>query len=325
MTFTKHLLSGVAMIALMAGLATAQETQQAEEPATETPSEAPAEVETTTEGASEAETPEAEEEAPVPTRDVDADTVVATVNGEDITIGHMIVMVARLPQQYQELPDDVLFSGVLDQLIQQIALAGDMGSELSKGSKLALENERRGFLAGEAMRILAENAVTEEALQALYDERFADFEATDEFSAAHILVETEEAAKEIKAELDGGADFATVAQEKSTGPSGPNGGDLGWFGKGMMVEPFEEAILAMEPGQVSDPVQTQFGWHVIKLNEIRQTQAPSLEEVRDDVAQEIQQNAIEAAMTAAAEGANVTRDDQGIDPAVVRKLELVEP
>lgn len=320
MTFTKHLLSGVAMIALMANMATAQDTETTEDTATEAP------VAEATEGEN-AENPAAasEEEAPTPTRDVDVDTVVATVNGQDITIGHMIVMVARLPAQYQQLPDDVLFEGVLDQLVQQIALAGDMNSELSKGSELALENERRGFLAGEAMRILAESAVTDEALQTLYDERFANIDPAQEFSAAHILVETEDEAKALLDELNGGADFATLAQEKSTGPSGPNGGDLGWFEKGMMVAPFEEAILAMKPGDLSGPVQTQFGWHVIKLNDVRQKEAPTLEEVRAELEQEVQQKAIEAAMAAAAEGADIARDAEGIDPAVVRKIELVEP
>ena len=314
MTFVKHLLGGVAVAALMAGLATAQDAAPAEEgqaDATEAPAEAPADAPAET-----AEAPEAAEPVTV-------DTVVATVNGVDITAGHMIVMAARLPQQYQQLPDEVLFPGLLEQLMQQAVLAGDMSGELSKGSQLALENERRSFFAGEKMREITEGAITEDALNALYTERYANAEPAEEFNAAHILVETEEEAQAIKAEVEGGADFAEVAREKSTGPSGPNGGDLGWFEKGMMVEPFEEAVLTMEPGQVSDPVQTQFGWHVILLKEKRLKEAPPLDQVRAELEIELQQNAIEAAVQEATESATVNRVE-GIDPSFLRNVELLD-
>jgi peptidyl-prolyl cis-trans isomerase C len=309
MTFAKHLLGGVAIAAMMAGMAVAQEAAPAEEPTTEAPAETPA---------------ESPAEAPAETVPVTADTVVASVNGIDITLGHMIVMLARLPEQYQQLPDDVLFPGILEQLIQQASLAGDMNGELSKGSLLALENERRSFLAGEAMRVITENAVSDDALNALYTERYANAEPSQEFNAAHILLETEDEAKEVKAEIDGGADFAAVAQERSTGPSGPNGGDLGWFETGMMVEPFEEAVLALEPGQVSDPVQTQFGWHIIKLNETRLKEAPPLDAVRADLEAELQQKAVDDALATAAESAEITRNDEGIDPASLRNLDLLD-
>jgi peptidyl-prolyl cis-trans isomerase C len=309
LTFAKHLLGGAAIAAMMAGMAVAQEAAPAEEPTTDAPAETPA---------------ESPAEAPAETVPVTADTVVASVNGIDITLGHMIVMLARLPEQYQQLPDDVLFPGILEQLIQQASLAGDMNGELSKGSLLALENERRSFLAGEAMRVITENAVSDDALNALYTERYANAEPSQEFNAAHILLETEDEAKEVKAEIDGGADFAAVAQERSTGPSGPNGGDLGWFETGMMVEPFEEAVLALEPGQVSDPVQTQFGWHIIKLNETRLKEAPPLDAVRADLEAELQQKAVDDALATAAESAEITRNDEGIDPASLRNLDLLD-
>ncbi len=312
MSFVKHLLGGAAIVALAAGMAAAQESAPAEEPATEAPAaEAPAEA------------PASETETEAPAEPVTADTVVATVNGVDITVGHMIVAAAQLPQQYQQLPNEVLFPGILDQLIQQAVLAGDMTGELSKGSQLALENDRRNFYAGEAMQAIADGAITDEALQALYDEKYANAEPSQEYNAAHILVETEEEAKAIKDEIDAGADFAEVAKEKSTGPSGPNGGDLGWFEKGMMVEPFEEAVVKLEPGQVSDPVQTQFGWHVIKLNEVRLKEAPSLEDVRADLEAELRQRVVDEAITKATDGATITRNDTGMDPNVLRNFDLL--
>ena len=187
---------------------------------------------------------------------VGAETVVATVNGTDITLGHMIVLKQRLPQQYQSLPNETLFDGILDQLVQQTILGSEQ-TELSLGSQVALENEERSLRAAEVIRGIADEVTTDEAIQAAYDERFGDTVPEPEFNASHILVENQEDAVAIIEQLDGGADFASLAQEKSTGPSGPNGGQLGWFGKGAMVPAFEEAVIAMEPGAHSMvPVQT---------------------------------------------------------------------
>lgn len=250
--------------------------------------------------------------------DVSADTVVATVNGHDITLGSMVAMREALPQEYLTLPDDVLFNGILEQLVQQSALSQEGEAAMTKRDELTLDNQRRGYLAGIVLDKVASAAVTDEALQAAYDAKYANAEPGKEYNASHILVATEDEAKAIKAEIDGGADFAAVAKEKSTGPSGPNGGDLGWFGLGMMVKPFEDAVVGLEPGQVSDPVQTQFGWHVIKLNETRMAAAPALDEVRDDLAAELQQQAVEAKVKAITEAATVERKADGIDPAVLK-------
>jgi peptidyl-prolyl cis-trans isomerase C len=131
--------------------------------------------------------------------------------------------------------------------------------------------------------------VTEAAVRADYDKFVADFQPQDEVHARHILVETKEEADAIEAELKGGADFATIAQEKSIDPgSGANGGDLGFFSKGMMVPEFEAAAFALaNPGDVSAPVQSQFGWHIIKLEEKRQSQPPAFEQVAPQVQQQV--------------------------------------
>jgi peptidyl-prolyl cis-trans isomerase C len=254
----------------------------------------------------------------------DADTVVATVNGTEITLGHMIIARATLPQQYQELPDAVLFSGILDQLIQQTAMSQSFEGDLPKRVQLSLDNEQRSLLAGEIVERALQGAVTEEALQAAYDARFAEVPQEEEYNASHILVETEEAAKAIKEELDNGADFAATAREKSTGPSGPNGGSLGWFGPGMMVPSFEAATVALKPGEVSDPVQTQFGWHVILLNEVRMAEIPDLEAVRDDLSSTILQETAQNVIDDLTSSATVERIDSGtIDPSILKQLDLV--
>lgn len=253
-----------------------------------------------------------------------ADMVVATVNGTDITLGHMLVLRQRLPQQYQQLPPNVLFDGILDQLVQQ-TLLGEQTEVLSATSQYILDNENRALRAAEELRGVVDAAMTDEALQEAYDRLYGAVDPETEYNASHILVETEEEAAALVTELEGGADFAELAKEKSTGPSGPRGGELGWFGKGAMVAPFEEAVVAMEAGAISAPVQTQFGWHVIKLNETRIKDAPTLEEVRGNLEADIQAAVVQERIDELTEGAEITRTTvEEIDPAVLNDMSLLD-
>jgi len=255
----------------------------------------------------------------------DIDTVLATVNGTDITLGHMIALRASLPAQYGQLPAEILFTGILDQLIQQTLLMQSFEGDVSKRSELVLENERRAILATEAIENVMQGDLDDATVQAAYDERYASAAQDTEYKAAHILVETEEAARDLIAQLDGGADFAALAREHSTGPSGPNGGDLGWFGPGVMVESFFNAVASLEPGAVSEPVQTQFGWHVIKLNETRLTETPSLDEVRAEIEETLRQEKFDAHVETLSGNATITRNDaSGIAPETINNLELLE-
>jgi peptidyl-prolyl cis-trans isomerase C len=263
----------------------------------------------------------AQTEAPPAT----AETVVATVNGTDITVGHMLVLRARLPQQYQALPPEALFDGILEQLIQQEPLR-DKVEEISRVGRLMLENEERTLRAVEAAEQIAAEGLTDAAIQAAYDEGYATQEPGTEYNAAHILVATEAEAQAIVTELADGADFAAIARERSQDPgSGQNGGDLGWFGEGMMVAPFEAAVVALEPGAVSAPVETDFGWHVIRLNETRPLPIPTLEDVREEIVARLEQELVEAAIAELEETANITRVEPGqIDPSVIGNVNLLE-
>lgn len=266
----------------------------------------------------------AEDQAPAPT-DLTADTVVATVNGVDITLGELIVLREKLPAQYQALPDDVLFKGLMDQAIQQATLEQSLGNDLSKHDELWIKTDSRNYLAGKALQAVVQAAVTDDALQAAYDAKYANAEPEKEFSAAHILVDSEEKAKELKAQIDGGADFAELAKANSTDTgSGANGGDLGWFRKGMMVKPFEDAVAAMEAGTVSDPVQTDFGWHIIKLNEVRDAAKPTLDDVREELASEIEQKAVADHIAKLTADAEVTRPGDAFDPAVLKDATILD-
>ncbi len=251
-----------------------------------------------------------------------AETVVATVNGTDITVGHVIALANRLPERFKQLPDGDLFNGVVDQLIQQSALAKGINAD-TKAVRLAVENETRALLATEALGIIEDAATTEELIEKAYQEQYADAKGAEEFNAAHILVETEEEAKALVTTLEGGADFAELAKEKSTGPSGPNGGSLGWFGLGQMVPEFEQAVVAMEAGGISAPIKTQFGWHVIKLNEKREKPAPALVEVRAQLIEQLQAEAVNKHLEKIELTADIKRSETEFDPSIIRQIELL--
>lgn len=253
-----------------------------------------------------------------------ADAVVATVNGTNITLGHMIVLRENLPAQYQALPDDILFKGILDQLVQQAALSQTMDGKTTLRDTLAMENDQRGYLSGVSLQTVAGSAVTDSALQKAYDAKFADAAETKEYNAAHILVKTEDEAKEIKTKLDAGGDFAQLAKEFSSDGASANGGDLGWFSDGMMVQPFQDAVFAMEVGSVSEPVETQFGWHLIQLKETRIKSAPTLDELREELAGEIEQAAVEAHIKAITDAAKIDRPGEAFDPALLRDQSLLD-
>lgn len=155
-----------------------------------------------------------------------------------------------------------------------------------------------------ATNYLKENPPTEAELRAEYNAQVAGFQP-EQYKARHILVESEDAAKGVIAELDEGADFAELAKEKSTGPSGPNGGDLGWFPPDSMVKPFSDAVVALENGAyTAAPVQTQFGWHVILREDSRETQPPSFEEVRDRLRPTVEQKKLQAYLDGLRSGDN---------------------
>lgn len=255
--------------------------------------------------------------------EVTADTVVATVDGRDITMGHVIALTNRLPERFQALEDEQLFQGVVDQLIQQTALSANIDAN-RKSVQLAVENETRALLASEALTVIEDAATTEELVLAAYEEQYTNAEPSVEYNAAHILVETEETANELVTALEGGAVFADLAKEKSTGPSGPNGGALGWFGLGSMVPEFEQAVVGLEKGGVSAPVKTQFGWHVINLIDKRDTPVKPLVEVRAELIDKMKTKAVAAHLEQLQSKTEIVKPEIEFDPSIIRKTDLLD-
>lgn len=225
----------------------------------------------------------------------DPDRVLATVNGKDVTMADVIATAQDLPQQYQSQLSS-LFPALVERLID-FKLLEEAGREegLADNEQVreAVERAESEAIGQIYLQQAIDEAATDERLQDAYEQYKADFEAKKEVQARHILVEEKEQAEELIAELDAGADFAALADEHSM-DEGTEGGDLGYFTQDRMVEPFADAAFEMESGSYSkEPVETEFGWHVIKVEDSRMTEPPEMSEVRGELEQQIASEAIE--------------------------------
>lgn len=218
--------------------------------------------------------------------------VVATVNGEPITR-------EELDEYRNARPDAARMQdtqALLDELVTQKAIYQDaLRQNLDKDPVVIRElaQLRTRVLASAAVRkAINDNPITDEALSAEYD-KLKERMVAPEYKASHILVKEEEQAKKLIEQLNQGADFAKLAQEHSTDSSGKDGGDLGWFNPQQMVPPFSLAVSQLEKGAYTkEPVQTQFGWHIIKLEDSRQSEPPALEEIKGQLEQMLKQRQV---------------------------------
>ncbi|MDP1669015.1 peptidylprolyl isomerase [Phaeovulum sp.] len=256
--------------------------------------------------------------APLSAADLSAETVVATVNGTNITLGHMAALRAGLPEGYLVLPDEILFDGILQQLIQQTALAQIAETRLTQRDHDMLAVQRLNYLASTMLDEAVSSAVSDEALTAAYEAQYVSAGPVREYNAAHILVATEDEAKAIRAELDAGGDFAAIARLKSTDGAAADGGALGWFTLDVMVEPFADAVAQMEAGQIGGPVQTEYGWHLIKVSETRLANAPTLASVRAELVNKLQNDAVQNRLDQAVAEAEIVESVEGIDKAILK-------
>lgn len=260
-----------------------------------------------------------------PAAEITPETVVATVGGETITEADISFAAEDLGQELQQMPPEQRKAFLVTVLIDMKVMA--KAARDAQMDQTPLFKQRLKYLEDRSLRraYFADKiaaAVTPEALQAAYDKFAAGFQGQEEVHARHILVATEDEAKAIKAELEGGKDFAELAKEKSTDPSAQqNGGDLGFFGKGMMVKPFEDAAFSMEVGTVSDPVKSDFGWHILKLEEKRMSQPPSLEQIAPQLQQQVMFQNFEASVAQLKQGLTIDIPDAALAEGVRQQTE----
>lgn len=222
--------------------------------------------------------------------------IVANVNNEDISLETMIHAMNELPPEIQSQPFMSYYEDLLERVI-------DIKLFAQEGKKMKLDEEpsvraaidfviEKVLMQAFLSKYVQEN-IKEENLKASYNNFIADETSREEIKASHILMDTENEAIDVINMLNDGDDFAELAKSKSTGPSGPSGGDLGWFKRGQMVPPFEKAAFSLNKNEITQrPVQTQFGWHVIKIFDKRIPEAPSYESMKSKLIQDLERKIV---------------------------------
>jgi peptidyl-prolyl cis-trans isomerase C len=238
--------------------------------------------------------------------------VVARIDGLEIRLNELQDEARRLPEELRNMPQGMLYPLLLDQMITQKAIVAsaraaglDREPEVQARIRRAEEEAlQQALLTREVSPLL-----TEEALRARYQREVSGRPAEEEVRARHILVASEADARAALAEARRpGADFAEIARRRSTGPGSREGGDLGFFKRADMIPEFAEAAFALRPGEISqNPVRTQFGWHVIKVEERRASSAPSFEDSREGLRQQAFEEGVNAAVERIRAGARIER------------------
>ncbi|MCY4238530.1 MAG: peptidylprolyl isomerase [Rhodospirillaceae bacterium] len=204
--------------------------------------------------------------------------VVATVNGEKVLLSDLQTLYADLPERVRRIPFEQIYRPLLEQVIQiklSSAQARKNGLHKSSFIQRRLQSFADRILQETYLKNHVDRMVTEDQLKEAYHEYLKKFRGDEEVKARHILLKTKKESMTVIDALEKGAEFANLAREKSIGPSKTNGGDLGWFDKKQMVKPFADAAFALKKGEFSKmPVKTQFGWHVILLEDRRRKAPP---------------------------------------------------
>src|SRR5882757_6946614 len=248
----------------------------------------------------------------------DANPVLAKVNGADIRQSDLALAEEELGPSLAQMDPATKNENVLGFLIDMKIVA-----KAAEEKKIADREDFKTRLAFARNRLLMDNllavegkaATTDEAMKKVYEEASKQITGEQEVHARHILVETEDEAKTIKAELDKGADFAELAKKKSKDPGASDGGDLGFFTKEQMVPEFSAVAFVLDPGKISDPVKSQFGWHIIKVEEKRSRKAPDFEQVKAQIETYVTRKAQADYVAKLREAAKVERTDKPEDTA----------
>ncbi|MSP52418.1 MAG: parvulin peptidyl-prolyl isomerase [Alphaproteobacteria bacterium] len=239
------------------------------------------------------------------------EAVVAVVNGDEIRFGELNAYHAALPPQYRQIPLSTIFEELLSAVIDRRMII-----QAARKSGVERDDETKRKIAFAIESVLQEAYVTRVVTEQVTDARLKDAYArmvktvppSEEVHARHILVDSEDAAKKIIADLDKGADFLVLAKERSKGPSSANAGDLGYFQRDQMVPEFSQAAFALDKGAYTKaPVKTKYGWHVIKIEDKRSSPPPSFEDTKDEIRTQESQVVIAGALESLRKGAAVKR------------------
>jgi peptidyl-prolyl cis-trans isomerase C len=253
-----------------------------------------------------------------PLRAQNADTVIAKVNGAEIHQSDLAIAEEELGPSLQQMDPatrrENLISFLVDmKIVAKAAEDKKVGDSAEFKKKLSFARDR--LLMDSILATEGKAGVTDDAMKKVYEDATKQVSGEQEVHARHILVPTEEEAKAIVEELKKGADFAELAKKKSKDPGAADGGDLGFFTKEQMVPEFSAVAFALEPGKISDPVKSQFGWHVIKVEEKRDRKPPPFDQVKPQIETFVVRKAQSDYVTKLREAAKVERLDKKDEPA----------
>lgn len=252
----------------------------------------------------------------LPLRAAEPDPVLAKVNGAEIKQSDVALAEEELGPSLAQMDPATKKENVLSFLIDMKIVAKaaeDKKIADREDFKKRLEFAKNRLLMDNLLSVEGKAATTDDAMKKVYDEAAKQITGEQEVHARHILVETEDEAKAVEAELKKGADFAELAKKKSKDPGASDGGDLGFFTKDQMVPEFSAAAFALEPGKISDPIKTQFGWHIIKVEEKRNRKAPDFAQVKPQIETYVTRKAQSEYVTKLRETAKVERLDKPDD------------
>ena len=252
-----------------------------------------------------------------------ADTPFVEVNGKVIKFGSAIIAFSKIQQSNINFDQKTIFSQIVQQLVNEELLSQKIEKE-NQLTLLALEHEKRSAKAAQMVSKVLKNFPSDELVKSAYQNLTNQIRGSLEYNASHILVNEEDQAKNILKDLNEGKDFDDLAKKYSVGPTAKNGGKLNWFDLSTMVPEFSTALMVLSEGDISQPVKTKFGWHVIKLNETREKKIPSLEKLRPELVQNLRQKKINDYLNSLSENSEIKFLGKNINPNEITNLQLLE-
>ena len=252
-----------------------------------------------------------------------ADTPFIEVNGKIVKFGSAIIAFSKIRQSNRSFDEKTIFSQVVQQLINEELLSQNIDKE-NQLTLLALEHEKRSAKAAQMVSKILKNFPNDELLNSAYKNLTEKYKNALEYNASHILVKEEGQAKTILKDLKGGKAFEEMAKEHSIGPTGKNGGKLDWFELNNMVPEFSTALMVLSEGDISQPVKTKFGWHLIKLNKTREKKIPEFKDIKPQLVQSLRQKKVNDYLSSLTENSKIEFLGKDINPNEIANIKLLE-
>ena len=252
-----------------------------------------------------------------------ADTPFIEVNGKIVKFGSAIIAFSKIRQSNRNFDEKTVFSQVVQQLVNEELLSQNIDKE-NQLTLFALEHEKRSAKAAQMVSKILKNFPNDELLNSAYKNLTEQYKNALEYNASHILVKEEGQAKSILTDLKGGKAFEEMAKEHSIGPTGKNGGKLDWFELNNMVPEFSTALMVLSEGDISQPVKTKFGWHIIKLNKTREKKIPEFKDIKPQLVQNLRQKKINDYLSSLTENSKIEFLGKDINPNEIANIKLLE-